>query len=355
MAGFFFLVLSYKYATLRPSIDIERLVCDASDIEHGNDGLSRNVNQTCVPKDLEISVTNITRDILKILETRGFEAMCSENAEEIKNSSMSVSEILQVLLAERAEEYSDNSVESDLRFANDYDIRSNGFESNEQLNKIEDDDEDLEESINTKSAHKDVNSLGYQNFLDRTFKTNPQLVLNLIYENPQWGVKIIRDKSQTNFKTSLNDKSVNVEDEEEEKITENYKETFAFDTTYLSVVNPPINWECWIRLQAIHMYSFCMTLLIYITYVALVLVFVYGAYRIYCWRQEKKIREQQDVFELVEQVLSMLFTQHQQYHALAVAANASQTSGAVNVTGKPCLAVNHIRDQLIPPTVSRKS
>ena len=63
------------------------------------------------------------------------------------------------------------------------------------------------------------------------------------------------------------------------------------------------------------------------------------------------------MFELVEQVLSMLVTQHQQFHAMTVAANAnaSQTGGVGNVPSRPCLAVNHIRDQLIPPTVSISS
>ena len=65
-------------------------------------------------------------------------------------------------------------------------------------------------------------------------------------------------------------------------------------------------------------------------------------------------QEEQDIFELVEQVLSMLVAQHQQYHALAAAANvsASQGSNSSNLAAKPCVAVNHIRDQLIPPTVS---
>ena len=352
MAGFFFLVLSYKYATLRPSIDIERLVCETEDTR--NDAINPNVHLTCVPKELENAVTNITRDLVNILEARGVEIICSENTGETKNSSVSMSEILQELLGERAEETSYKSNEEDLTYASDYDLRSNGFESEAHIDKIDEDDEDLEESTSTKEASKDISSLGYRSLMDKASRTNIQLVLTLIYENPQWGIKIIRDTSQESLKTAENDMSINMEDEEEEKIGEDKQENFPFDTTYLSVVHLPISWKCWFRLWTIHMYSLLLTLLIYLIYVALVLLVVYVAYRIYCWRQEKQIREQQDVFELVEQVLSMLVTQHQQYHALAVAANAnaSQTGTAVNVTGKPCLAVNHIRDQLIPPTVS---
>ena len=93
----FFLILSYKYATLRPSIDIERLVCQGK-VENNDGGI--NVNFTCVPTALENTVTNITRDFTNILETRGIEILCGEKRDSAENSTMSVSEILQQLLEE---------------------------------------------------------------------------------------------------------------------------------------------------------------------------------------------------------------------------------------------------------------
>jgi membrane protein Man1 len=65
-------------------------------------------------------------------------------------------------------------------------------------------------------------------------------------------------------------------------------------------------------------------------------IFGYLTYKLYVWQQERVLREKQDVFELVEQVLSLLVSQHQ----------AAIRGGVV---ARPYLAINHIRDQLIVP------
>ena len=357
MAGVFFLVLSYKYATLRPSIDIERLVCLETNEDSGNNDnvMNYNVRPTCVPKELENAVTNITRDIVNILETRSVDVLCNENLENAKNNSMTVSEILQVFIQNNAENESENSNEGELKYQNEYDLRSNGFENNAYTN-TNDDEEDLDEQINTKKALQDIGSSNYHSLVDKPLRANIQLILTLIYENPQWGIKISGDVKRPSPKTDINGQAASLEDEEE-NVKQDNQNSFSFDETFLSVNNPPMDWECWLRIWASTMYSLILYLLINLTYLAIVAIVIYGAYRMYCWRQEKQIREQQDVFELVEQVLSMLVAQHQQYHALAVAANVnvSQASGTSNVAAKPCVAVNHIRDQLIPPTVSIKT
>ena len=126
---------------------------------------------------------------------------------------------------------------------------------------------------------------------------------------------------------------------------------FDFDSTFLNAVHPPIDWECWAWLWTNYMFSLILALIVYLVYAAVAFGVVYCVYRMYCWRQEKQIREQQDVFELVEQVLSMLMTQHHQLTAVT-GANGSSQSGTGS---RPCLAVNHIRDQLIPPTVRNTS
>ena len=362
VAGLFFLVLSYKYTTLRPTIDIEKLVCETGVEELSSDDIvSENVLQTCVPKELEDAVTNITRDLVNLLEARGVEYMCSEKSE-IKNNTMSVSEILQRLTWIKAEDEVNESREEGAKYSSEYDIRSNGFEDDKtdvlQRGKVEEDYDDVDISVESKDTTKYMETSAYKNVLNKSLRSNMQLVLTLIHENPQWGIKISPDPSQESLQTVTTERSINMDDEYEEKIDgENKPDKFAFDTTYLSVVQPPINWECWISLWLVYLYSLLFTLLVYLACLAVVLVIVYGAYRFYCWRQEKLIREQQDVFELVEQVLSMLVTQHQQFHAMTVAANAnaSQTGGVGNVPSRPCLAVNHIRDQLIPPTVSISS
>ena len=76
--------------------------------------------------------------------------------------------------------------------------------------------------------------------------------------------------------------------------------------TYIILTNPPINWDCWIRIRASSTFNIVISLLVKLLYLSVVVALAYGVYRLYCWRQEKKIREEQDIFELVEQVLSML-------------------------------------------------
>ena len=344
MAGIFFLVLSYKYATLRPSIDVERLVC--------LEGQSKD-HPTCVPKELEDAVTNITRDFVNVLERKSVEMLCEGNESNLENVRMSVSEILKVFIKER-ETLSSEKLDDDISiYDNEYDLKSNGFENDLETDKTNDEDEDDvdDPSINThKTKNENMPSENYENLFDKSFKENVQLVLSLISENPQWGIKIICNETETGFKADPND----MEEEERTNIDQIYQKQFPFEKTYLQVASPPISWECWLRIGATSMYSLIFYCAIKLTYLAIIVLFGYGIYRIYSWRQEKLIREQQDVFELVEQVLSMLVAQHQQYHAIAAAAtvNVSPSNGPPSFNSKPCVAVNHIRDQLIPPTVS---
>ena len=346
LAGIFFLILSYKYATLRPSIDIERLVCQGN-VENNDNGI--NVNLTCVPTALENTVTNITRDFTNILETRGIEILCGDKKDSTESSTMSVSEILQQLLEDNENIYAENSKDYEQKYQNEYDIRSNGFDDGIIMDKNDEDDYD-ELPVRMKETTKDIN-MAANNFVEKSFRDNVNLVLTLISENPQWGIKI-QCNSVPLSTPGTGDHPV-LEDEEEYVLKELDQNQFTFDKTFLTIASPPINWECWFRIWASSIYQMLFYTVINLAYLGIVLFVVYGCYRLYCWRQEKQIREQQDVFELVEQVLSMLVAQHQQFHALAVAANAnvSQPSSA-SFTAKPCLAVNHIRDQLIPPTVS---
>ena len=108
------------------------------------------------------------------------------------------------------------------------------------------------------------------------------------------------------------------------------------DSTELSMLQPRVQWTCWI-MQKLHLTFHYGTML---TWWAILtgglLILSYLGYRVYVWQQERVLREKQDVFELVEQVLSLLVNQHQ----------AAMRGGVV---ARPYLAINHIRDQLIVP------
>ena len=348
VAGIFFLVLSYKYTTLRPSIDIERLVCldesrtkDIKSVDH----------HACVPKEIETEVTNITRDLVRILETKSVEVLCNQNSEMSKNNNtLSVADILQIFNEEKLTNDPKMPNEKPEGNENEYDLKSNGFDNHHSIELDEDYDDNYEPSYQKTIQNKET--LSHQPQLDPKLKKNIQLILSLIQENPQWGIRIACDSELPCTKTNVRKERLNQEEDDDDQ--EKDEIGFNFDNTYLSLTNPPINWECWFRIRASSTYKIVLSLLIKLAYLSIIIILAYGVYRLYCWRQEKKIREEQDIFELVEQVLSMLVAQHQQYHALAAAANVSvsQGSGSSNLNTKPCLAVNHIRDQLIPPTVS---
>ena len=108
------------------------------------------------------------------------------------------------------------------------------------------------------------------------------------------------------------------------------------DLTQLSMLQPRVQWTCWI-MQKLHLAFLYGTML---TWWAILIgglfILSYLGYKFYVWQQERVVREKQDVFELVEQVLSLLVNQHQ----------AAMRGGVV---ARPYLAINHIRDQLIAP------
>ena len=276
VACLFFLLLSYKYASLRPSPDIkERIpVCGATESD----------TLTCVPPDQVENVALLFKDLMRTLERHGVDQMCSS----AHNDS---SKIVYGMSVEQALE----------RLSDEYSLTES-----EEIDYYDDED---------KSADSEPVKLA-SNLLRPTMT----MLIALMRENPQWGIKVqVQEMDSDNEDSALGG--------------------YNFEQTDLTVTTPPVNWSCWLSRrfgQLLYMLSLCM---VYLLYAALASGLSYAGYRLHVWRQEKRLREHQDVFELVEQVLSMLVTQHQLSQQNTPRANA----------GKPCLAINHIRDQLIPP------
>ena len=80
---------------------------------------------------------------------------------------------------------------------------------------------------------------------------------------------------------------------------------------YLALSRPTINWSCWFFNKLVSIYAFLCVISVYLVYAGLFCLLNYGAYRLYVWRKERQLQDQQEVFELVEQVLSLLVSQHQ--------------------------------------------
>ena len=136
-------------------------------------------------------------------------------------------------------------------------------------------------------------------------------LLKAIEENPQWGIALARgDQNQV----------------------------------ILSYPQPELDWMCWLSLQFEMILSWSK--LFAVCFVSLTVIFGlgYSVYRLYRWRSESKLREQQDIFELVEQVLSLLMKHH---HHFSIHENGGV--GPNRLVSRASVPVNHIRDQLIPP------
>ena len=114
-------------------------------------------------------------------------------------------------------------------------------------------------------------------------------------------------------------------------------------STSLLYVDPPIDWSCWLSTRWTVMANIAFWTLYLGALAGFISLISYLGFRFYKHRAEMKLREQQDIFELVEQVLSLLVKHH---HHLSMAADSSVRAS---------LPINHIRDQLIaPPDRKRK-
>merc|ERR1719290_518932 len=144
--------------------------------------------------------------------------------------------------------------------------------------------------------------------------TGPQLeehlqnLLLLLRENPGWGISLLPS----------NDEAV----------------------SQLVVKEPVISWYCWLGLQLANLFSLAVKLAGYLACLMLVGAVLWLAVWLWGKMTERSERQRQEVFDLVERVLSILFHQHQ-----AVIREGKQ--------GPTYLAIDHIRDQLIPPADRR--
>jgi len=73
--------------------------------------------------------------------------------------------------------------------------------------------------------------------------------------------------------------------------------------TQVGLVQPRVQWSCWIMQKVNLLYIYGTMLTWWAVLIGVIGVSGYGSYRLYGWYQEKILREKQDVFELVEQVI----------------------------------------------------
>lgn len=136
-------------------------------------------------------------------------------------------------------------------------------------------------------------------------------LISVIEETPHFGIEVVRDVDQQ---------------------------------TTLMQHNPHVDWICWLSLRLKLAATVAIYLGIALGIGGLVSGAAYGSYRLYKWRAEVILREQQDVFELVEQVLSLLMKHH--HHQMSMQDGRQGSGRSINRASVP---VSHVRDQLIAP------
>ena len=147
---------------------------------------------------------------------------------------------------------------------------------------------------------------GHFAIVRETFETLSKLVA----ANPAWGIRLVPGEGDSAVEISLD--------------------------------YPSLDWSCWIAHRMRIGYTWTKAASVYALTGAVLVGLIYAMYKLYIWQKERRLQEHQDVFELVEQVLSLLVTQK---HAEQ---NRSNRGGGQH--HRPIFVpVNYIRDQLIPP------
>ncbi|CAL1681731.1 unnamed protein product [Lasius platythorax] len=140
----------------------------------------------------------------------------------------------------------------------------------------------------------------------------------LIFKNPKWEISLI----------DINDDN-----------GETFKELYALDEILfarhneklgMTILNPELPMQCLVKNKLFTIFS---SLLI----VAIVLLTGIGIYKSYLWYLKYKKCTEREVFKLVSEIISIVETHHQ---------NASAQPGGAQ---ESFLAINHVRDNLIPP------
>jgi membrane protein Man1 len=139
-----------------------------------------------------------------------------------------------------------------------------------------------------------------------------QLLLRLLAANPKWGILDMPNAD----------------------VIENTSVVHE-----LALLHPPVPWTCWISLRFNSALSFLYLVSGY-AMCALVAVFAAaGLVKLYRWRRDRLVQEQQETFELVEQALTVLISQYQMM----------LREGRGAGSPKSWVAINHIRDQILAP------
>ena len=99
-------------------------------------------------------------------------------------------------------------------------------------------------------------------------------LIKILSENPHWGVKIHGEDSDSS----------------------------------LELLHPSLDWKCWSLKAAAELYEYAHRVGVVGCVLAVCAGLIYASYRVFVWRKEAKLQEQQEIFELVEKVRKEIVT-----------------------------------------------
>ncbi|XP_057333911.1 inner nuclear membrane protein Man1 [Microplitis mediator] len=146
----------------------------------------------------------------------------------------------------------------------------------------------------------------------------------LIFENPKWGISLIEVEQGKDLEESVFDSM------------ENVFQSRLDNKVAMVMLNPELPMMCMIKQKIMSILS---TLLIMIAGVTM----IFGGHLFVQWYIKYKKSTEREVFQLVSEIISMVELHHQS--AMTTSPGGTQES---------YLAINHVRDNLIPPKDRKK-
>ncbi|KAK0076645.1 hypothetical protein PV325_005059 [Microctonus aethiopoides] len=146
----------------------------------------------------------------------------------------------------------------------------------------------------------------------------------LMFKNPNWGISLIELDESNDFQINILDSM--------EKVFQNRLE----GKVKMIMLNPELPIKCLIKQKVFTVIS---TVLV----VAIGFITIFGGHKLIHWYLEYKKSTEKEVFQLVSDILNMVELHHQ---------NAATTSPGG--TQESYVAINHVRDNLIPPKDRKK-
>ncbi|XP_043483860.1 inner nuclear membrane protein Man1-like [Leptopilina heterotoma] len=146
----------------------------------------------------------------------------------------------------------------------------------------------------------------------------------LILSNPKWGMSLIE---------------IDLENKGITEIVDTMEKLFSVrvaEKLGIQITNPALPMQCLIKRKVFTLFSSMLL----IAFSALLII---GGHKVTTWYMQQKKKTEKEVFQLVSEIISMVEINHQ-----------NSVTSSPGGTQESYLAINHVRDNLIPPKNRKK-